>query len=295
MNRCFRMLRTSGWFLIFILCFSAQVSSQCTFNPTVTGNLILCPGATDTLSTQIYGSYQWYKRSFSGTAQPIPGAVMQNLVVDYFNDAGFYFSVEATDNGCTELSPEVLLDGYVFLPPVVQTSGTFTIGPNGETIICAGDTVFFTLMQPYDTNIIWFKDGSPVLGANTTVLTVTDSGLYTVQGAPTVCPDYIQQLGVTLEVNVINCSTGIVSLNLEKIKYYLNRTDHSLYIENIPMQASGARWSLISADGSKLLMGTIPTGQSTIRINLTGKSAGIYFFKIISDSFTFSGKIAVIF
>ena len=66
---------------LFLLAKTAQ--AQCPFDPTVTGNLLLCPGATSTLSTQQYDAYQWYSRPFGsgGSAQPIPGATGQTLEV----------------------------------------------------------------------------------------------------------------------------------------------------------------------------------------------------------------------
>src|SRR5688500_19857611 len=87
--------------LTLLLCLSVgTLKAQCSFTPTVTpNNLILCPNATDTLWTQPYDSYQWFKGGV-----PIPGATQQYYVVNYFADAGDYFKVSATVGTCTELA-----------------------------------------------------------------------------------------------------------------------------------------------------------------------------------------------
>src|SRR5687768_10000242 len=104
--------------LLFSLIF-VSVKGQCPFDPLVTpSNLILCPNESDTLWTQVYDSYQWYK-----DGNPIPGATNQYYVVNQFADAGSYFSVSATDSSCTEMSPQVLVDGWAFLPPFVMHQG----------------------------------------------------------------------------------------------------------------------------------------------------------------------------
>jgi hypothetical protein len=98
-----------------LLFFSTAGMAQCPFDPTVEGETILCPGGTSVLSTQVYDSYQWYQRPYGDTiAVPIPGATGPTYTVTEA-DVISYISVEATLNGCTEISPEVLIDGYVFL------------------------------------------------------------------------------------------------------------------------------------------------------------------------------------
>src|SRR5215204_2072164 len=88
--------------ILILFGFSNKGSAQCPFDPTVTGDTMLCPNTTGLLSTQVYDTYQWYKRPlFGGPSALVPGAVSQSLVVDAANDAGFYFKVEATLDTCT--------------------------------------------------------------------------------------------------------------------------------------------------------------------------------------------------
>ncbi|MBK9291997.1 MAG: hypothetical protein IPM52_10275 [Bacteroidetes bacterium] len=95
----------------------------------------------------------------------------------------------------------------MFFAPFVIIDGTFSIGPEGEIVWCPGDSLSFELGMPYNTNITWYRNGQPIPGAVSNVLKVTQDGSYSVSAAPEVCPDYIQWLGVPLEV--IYCTTGI--------------------------------------------------------------------------------------
>jgi hypothetical protein len=254
--------------------------AQCNFDPTVTpANLILCPDAKDTLWTQTYDSVQWLK-----DGNIIPGANNDYYVVDQYLDAGSQFSVSATDSGCTETSPEVLVDGYVFLLPFVQTSGNFTIGTNGETIICLNDTAWFELMPPYETNITWFNNGSPIAGADSSILFLTTSGNYTVQGAPAVCPDFIQQLGLTLEVDFINCGTGINDSDNDPSDFYFDPVNRKLIIKT---ELEKKRVSLYSAGGMLLIEG------NSNEVDLTGLANGIYFVRFSKDKQVSIRKFAI--
>src|SRR6188508_2656000 len=103
------------YLLFFFLHYPFTLLAQCPFDPTVTpSNLILCPGSTDTLWTQPYEAYQWYQNNTL-----VPGATNQFYVVN----SSDYYSVAATQYGCTEQSPQVLVDGWFFLLPYVIHSG----------------------------------------------------------------------------------------------------------------------------------------------------------------------------
>lgn len=190
--------------------YGKTVSAQCSHTPTITpSNLILCPNENDTIWTQAYDSYQWYKNG-----NPISGATNQYLVVNHFNDAGYYFSVDATLNGCTETSAQVLVDGWAFLPPFVMTEGDYTIDGMGVTRACPGDTVFLILGNPYSVNIQWYDTSGAIPGANNDTLVITSgTNSYTVSGAPAVCPDYIAQLGVAIDVAFYSLPVPTITAN----------------------------------------------------------------------------------
>jgi hypothetical protein len=184
--------------IILLLC-SVKVTAQCSFTPTITpNNPVLCPQEIDTLWTQVYDSYQWYK---DGVA--IPGAVQQYLPVSQATDVGSYFKVEATQSSCAELSDSILVDGWAFLLPYVVHGGTYSTDPlTGNIVLCPGvDTM--TLEFSYPNSIQWFNNGVAIPGANSQILKVTAPGSYTAEGAPAVCPQSIYQLGVTIDVGYI--------------------------------------------------------------------------------------------
>ena len=217
------------FYILFVLAFSANMNhvvAQCSFTPTIIPSQpILCPESSDTLATQTYDSYQWYKGN-----NPISGATNQFYAVTE-NDVLDEFKVAATLNGCTELSDEVLVDGYVFLFPFVIHSGDMgTFDPDTyTTILCTGDTLILELGSPYSENIQWYDAGAEIPGANNKIFYVTESGSYHVCGAPEVCPDYIQCLGVTIDVQFVNPIPEITLANDELIstesasyQWYLN-------------------------------------------------------------------------
>lgn len=185
------------FFLLLLMPASAALA-QCTFTPTITpSNPILCPNANDTLSTQVYDSYQWYK---GGSI--IAGATGQTLPIEQYNDAGYSFTVSATLDGCTEMSGSVLVDGYMFLFPYVINGGDDPIstGPSGEPIFCQGDTFTLTLGMGYDQSIVWTNNGMTIPNESSPTLVITTTGNYSVSAAPTECPNYSQGIGVDVPV-----------------------------------------------------------------------------------------------
>jgi hypothetical protein len=207
--------------LIVSCCVGGLATAQCPFTPTVTGDLLVCPEARTTLGTQTYDAYQWYTRPFGSSSAPHPviGATGSTFTVDY-NDTPLYVSVSATLNNCTERSAEVLVDGLVFLLPVALSDGAFTIGPNGEAVICAGDTMYLVALSPYTTNIKWFDGEEAIPGANDDTLIVTRPGQYWFSGSPEACPDLTASLGVRIEVvwsDIPGCATSVREPQLQGV------------------------------------------------------------------------------
>lgn len=181
---------------ILSLGLSGALAAQCPFDPTITPNdLILCPNEQAVLTTQEYDSYQWYKEG-----EPIPGADQQTLTVDAFQDGGSSFTVEGTLNGCTEMSPSVLVDGWAFLFPYVIHAGAEPLYISGEGVShhCQGDSVW--LIFSYTDNVQWTNNNADIPSATNDSLLVLTSGSYSASGAPTVCPDFIMQLGLNIPI-----------------------------------------------------------------------------------------------
>lgn len=177
-----------------------SVSGQ--LNPTVSGDTMLCPEGTGTLITQQFDSYQWLVRYYGAPdTNPIAGATSQSLVIDYSTYAASYLSVVVTSGAQTDTSAEFFVDGWVFAGMTVMSDGNFTIGANGESIICPGDSMLFIVNAPYGTNTQWYESGNPIPGATNPTLVVTDPGTYTVTSAPGACPNFISSPGVDLVVD----------------------------------------------------------------------------------------------
>lgn len=212
MKNLSKVLKTWALCLIFIH-LGGFVKGQCSFTPTILGNVMLCPNDTNVLFTQTYSSYQWYKRLYLfGSWAPIAGAVSQSITVDQFNDSGFEFMVEVSQGTCTAVSDSVLVDGYVFSSPTVLSMGNFTFNPvTSQNEVCIGDTIQLIGTMPYDTLYAWTLNGNVIPGATTPTLNVTTSGIYTaIQMSPKICPNFSLPLGVNLEFVFISClPTGL--------------------------------------------------------------------------------------
>lgn len=268
--------------LISILIFNTKTTAQCPFNPTITpANLILCPNESDTLWTEVYDSYQWYK-----DGNIIPGATDQFLVVDAFNYGGSMVSVEATLSSCTEMSPQVLVDGWVFLLPVVQSTGNYTFD-GSDFLVCVGDTIFFELLQPYDTNVQWTENSSPIAGATANLLFLTSAVVsstkdYNVCGAPSICPNFIQCLGVNLPVRFISCATGIDE-NFQNAAVRINPNPFSSQtILQSDKAFENASLTLYNAHGQVVKQMSNLVGE-TIILERNNLPAGLYFVQMSQD------------
>ncbi|MGV9011349.1 MAG: hypothetical protein ACOH13_02040 [Flavobacteriales bacterium] len=214
-----------------------KVVGQCPFTPTITpNNPILCPNESATLTTQVYDGYQWYKDGLV-----IAGANGQSLTVEQFNDAGSSFTVAATLDACTESSAAVLVDGWVFLFPYVIHGGDEpnSTGPNGEQVFCEGDTMTLTLGIPYTQNITWYANGSSIPGADQQELTVTTTGSYTASAAPAVCPNFVQGIGVDVEVTFNPPMQPAIVPNGNEICAYPLGNSTQWYVNGIPFGTTG--------------------------------------------------------
>lgn len=240
---------------LFITLFltSFQLSSQCDIVPSVDGNLMLCPESEGILQTSNFESYQWFKRPFSADeAELISGATDSFLTVNYFDDVPAWFSVEVSYDSCVVMSDEYLLDGYVFLPPFVESVGDFSVGSEGEIILCNQDTAFFIFSL--DTNVQWFRDFEPIIEANDKELIVTESGAYFAEGAPEECPDFIMSLGLAIDVikKDINASQPIID-QITFEDFFITNIDQFVYWEWHCIAFEGGELTFLSTDSILVL------------------------------------------
>jgi len=217
-----------------MLLYTLQAAAQCPFDPTITPPApILCPNDVVMLTTQVYESYQWYKEGIA-----VPGAVFQNLGVGYV-DAGYTFTVLATLDSCSEMSPPVLVDGWAFLPPyVIHQGDQAVIDSMGNAHHCEGDTVLLIFGTPYAVNIQWTNNGIAIPGATDDTLMVTTTGNYHVSGAPDICPNYIAQLGVVISLTFDPATQATIVPNGAQLCASPAGSAYQWYLDGAPIPGS---------------------------------------------------------
>jgi hypothetical protein len=212
------------------LVLSATLVAQCEFDPVITpGEVILCPQETVTLEVGDFDSYIWFQDGQAvGT-----GATHQ---VDYFN-SGSTYTVQVTLDGCTETSPGVLVDGWVFLPPFVIHEGDepIAIGQFGEMTYCQGQTLILQMSSTYSENIIWTNNGVPIPEETGSSLVVTESGSYSASGSPAICPNYVAQLGVTVDVEFIEPQQPTIIATGDELCAFPLGAGYTWYLNGTPL------------------------------------------------------------
>lgn len=276
--------------LLLLLPLTASYA-QCPFTPSVVGDTLLCPNQTGgVLTTQEYESYQWYRRNFlSNDVELLPGENQQNL--SYTAESlPAYFSVEVSQNACTRRSEEILVDGIFFLLPFVIQSGEYTFdGNTGVFTICQGDTLFLELGLPYDTNITWFKNGQPIPDQNTMLYPVTAAGSYTVEAAPRECPDFIQPLGLVLDVEERTCETNLSPiLDPQEVQIFPNPTQGTaqLLSEKWPIQAA----RVFNSSGQLIQAIRWPAVEQQ-QLDLKDLPAGLYLLELSTAQGSYRKKL----
>ena len=200
-------LRLLVFALLLLSLPALRATAQCALNPTVTpNNLLLCPNTQDTIRTQAFDTYQWYKDNVL-----LPGATKRYYVVDAYEDSGSEFKVAVAQGSCQDTSANVLVDGRAYAGVTVGmrggATGYATDPTNGTTILCdstrlfARDTLYLEMRLPYTTNVQWYRNGQLLPGATSTKLTVSEPGDYDAQGSPATCPNFVgHSLPITVEL-----------------------------------------------------------------------------------------------
>lgn len=255
--------------------------------PVVTGDTMLCPNEQGTLSTQEgYDSYKWYKRFYGSTHKVlIEGATTNTIKINAYDDAPAYFSVEVVSNGNTLTSAEKLVDSYAFLPPAVISDGDFINGP-GYFLLNKGDTGTFTLTQPYETNITWYRNNAVIDGEKSTTLKVTKGGNYLVEAAPAVCPGFIQNPGVPLTVKLVTSSAANESSAIAKektggsVKVYPNPAKDFVMLDAASFAGKDIDVTLSGQDGKTLLVKNFKQVPGKVKLDITNVKSGVYYVRI---------------
>ncbi|MDN5203269.1 PKD domain-containing protein [Fulvivirgaceae bacterium BMA10] len=162
------------------------------------GTPTFCEGTgTVTLRSSNVGAatYQWYKEDGFGIPQIIVGATNQDLVLSTEAESGIYHVEVISAFGC--VSPMSIGQSVTINPVPAQPTISIVAG-DADAQFCddAITTVTLEAIHPVTPTIVsyvWYKDGNPVVGANTNQITLSnasESGNYTVKLigiAPTSC------------------------------------------------------------------------------------------------------------
>ncbi|MEZ4920449.1 MAG: PQQ-dependent sugar dehydrogenase [Saprospiraceae bacterium] len=212
------------------------------------GQAILCPGATATLSVSAFADYdiQWFN---GGVA--IAGVSDASLIVDAFGE----YSVSLS-GVCGVFSSDIqLIDEEVVIPPAVGTLGDSLIGTPG--------------WAAYQ----WYFGGTLIAGATESGYTATESGYYECQFTSDNGCTYIA--GAEVMVSRTSEPSQILSLEITP-----NPTTHSAVLK-LELEQKDKVWiSLQDAANQQIFNQSVQGKSITKTIDLHALPAGSYFLHI---------------
>ena len=130
-------------------------------------NLTMCLGDSILMSANLGTSlnYQWNQNGV-----PILGATNSTL---YATKAGNYSCSVYENSNCSNMSN--VLNIKVHIPPLAS------IRPSGPTSFCSGDSVVLSTILGSNLTYVWYFNGSPISGSNSSSITAKLSGDFSVQ------------------------------------------------------------------------------------------------------------------
>ena len=147
---------------------------------------LFCPGEEITLTaTPGFNTYSWYYNfsdSNEGGELLTESGSDNTITISASEWAVSYIYVEVDDDGCTDPSPTVVWNSWVF--------GSIAISHEFNTTICPGDSSLIANAFNGPVNFQWSRDFEPIEGANSSSYWVTEPGTYTLQASYAECPDF---------------------------------------------------------------------------------------------------------
>lgn len=247
----------------------------CPFTPTITPQeLTLCPGASDTLSTQLYDAYQWYNEDDNA----VPGAIARHLVVS--GDHRYY--VEATLNGCTERSvPAAVAIASAIYPWLIVPAGKLS----GADSACIGDTIALTVVfnkppATDDSLIDWHFNGRPVAGYHNDTLLITQPGIYEATIRHDRCPSFDQ----TKQINFafVPCEPDTAGVQVKSFIVAPNPVQDILSLFSPAFLSASYSIILVNQLG-QIMHRQQSNGAARQYLDVSPYASGIYFISVIKD------------
>jgi hypothetical protein len=136
------------------------------------------------------------------------------------------------------------------------------------------------MMSPNTTNITWYDNGNPIPGETDPVLIVTEAGSYTVSGSPAECPDFVQTMGIPLDVVVENCNpAGLDENALAPAAVYPNPASSELTVEHTSERIANIR--IHNQLGQ--FVREIPVNDLSATFSVAQLQKGLYFVTVNYD------------
>lgn len=253
--------------------------------PTIEGDLMLCPEGTGTatiITDQAYDSYQWQWRFSFGDEEfeDVPGATSSEFTYDHYNYSVTDIRVRVMLEGQTYFSNELSIDGYAFLPIFTMQNfdeNEVSIDPNnGTLLLCNGGSIEFSVGMPYTTNIQWYRNDVALNGETNPTLIVMGPGNFYATASPQVCPGFTDtSLPVAVAMDP-DCNLSVnVPVHGIGFSFYPNPTRSTLHFE---AGSSVSAIEIFDVSGKKLLSGQPKTPSGDF--DTSSLPTGVYVMKV---------------
>lgn len=215
--------------------------------PNATADDVTCKGDEDgSLNAAPSGGTPPYTYSWSNG----PTTASQNSVT-----MGTY-TVTVTDaNGCQHDST---------LSVSFQFDFSISITVNGNTFTSTGGGI----------NYVWYLDGNPIPGANGPNYTMTQSGNYYVYATDA---NGCEGTSNIIEANYIGIAESVMGHVA-----YLYDAEGVVIRSSVPTKQA-VQWQLLDASGRRIMEGTLPKGQTDLRIAMSWLASGAYSLNVRTE------------
>jgi hypothetical protein len=235
--------------------------SQCVQISTEPEAGIFCPNDEIILTaTPGYESYNWYYNFQNSTEDGTLFETGDNsITLNAAEWAVSYWYVIVDDEICTDPSPTVVWDSWVFAP--VAISHDF------PTAFCPGDSSLIENAFNGPVNFQWYQDFSPIEGATESSYWVTEPGYYTLQAAYPECPNYWLNSGLGPDFSLYTPQIPEIALEMFEGTSQLSVegiTGIQWYFEDQPIEGATEASLIPEEDGVYTVSGTDENGCEVV-------------------------------